>query len=248
MFDNLIHGLIDLLYPKVCVACRKSLKNISSVDNVVCCGCWEKIKRNLPPFCRSCGRHLENPSLYAGRGVVKHICPACIRSKLHFDRAFSACTYEGIIRNLIHEFKYGGKDYLGMALSKLMIEFIKEYNVPVGYVDYIVPVPLYKTRLREREFNQAQVLSRHIASEFNKATLDGCLIRHRSTRTQTELENSARMENVKGSFSLTNNEAIKGKSLLLIDDVLTTGATASEAAAVMKSAGANIVFVLTLAN
>ena len=128
-----------------------------------------------------------------------------------------------------------------------MIEFIKEYNVPVDLLDSILPIPLHKTRLREREFNQAEVLSNHIGKEFNKTVLSDCLMRHRYTKTQTGLEDSLRLLNVKGSFSINQGKAIKGKNILLVDDVLTTGSTASEAAYVLKNAGANIVFVLTLA-
>lgn len=130
-----------------------------------------------------------------------------------------------------------------------MIEFIKEYNLPVELVDFIIPIPLHKTRLREREYNQAQILSKHVALEFNKNLLANGLSRIRNTKTQTELADKERLLNVQGSFSVNNNRGeIKNKNILLVDDVLTTGATTSEAALTLKKAGANIVFVLTLAN
>ena len=242
MLYNFIKGIIDIIYPKVCIICKEKLTPGSAIDSVICMGCWKKIKRNLPPFCYSCGRHLEKPNL------TKNICPSCIRRKLYFDRAFSPCVYDGIIKELIHEFKYRGKDYLGITLARLLIEFIKEYDVPVDYLDFIIPIPLHKTRLREREFNQAQILSNYIAGEFNKTVLNDTLRRHRLTKTQTELEENERILNVKGSFSVSQREDIKDKNVLLVDDVLTTGATSSEAAYALKNAGANIVFVLTLAN
>jgi ComF family protein len=176
------------------------------------------------------------------------MCPSCLKKKLHFDRAFSPCVYEGAIKELIHEFKYKNKDYLGSVLSKPMINFIEEYNLPMEYLDLIIPVPLHSTRLREREFNQAEVLSRYIALEYNKEISNDTLKRNRNTRTQTDLETNERFLNVRGSFSLTKDKNIRGKNILLIDDVLTTGATSSEAASVLKDAGAGIVFVLTLAN
>lgn len=129
-----------------------------------------------------------------------------------------------------------------------MIEFIKEYSLPMDFINFIIPVPLHKTRLREREFNQAQVLSDYIAKEFNKDVLDDALMRCRYTKTQTELEESQRLLNVKGSFLVIKKGEIKSKNILLVDDVLTTAATSSEAAYVLKNSGANIVFVLTLAN
>ncbi|MCX5702400.1 MAG: ComF family protein [Candidatus Omnitrophica bacterium] len=240
MLRRFINSLVDIVYPKICLACKNKLREQSCIENIVCAECWGKIKKNLPPFCHSCGRHLEK--------FVSKICPSCLRKQLHFDRAFSPCVYEGVIKKLIHAFKYQNKDYLGFKLSRLMIEFIKEYNVPVDLLDSILPIPLHKTRLREREFNQAEVLSNHIAKEFNKTVLSDCLMRHRYTKTQTGLKDSLRLLNVKGSFSTNQGKAIKGKNILLVDDVLTTGSTASEAAYVLKNAGANIVFVLTLAS
>jgi len=129
-----------------------------------------------------------------------------------------------------------------------MIDFIREYDLPIGDMDFIIPVPLHKTRLREREFNQAEILSDCIAREFNKKVGGDYLIRNRATRTQTELEDGERLLNVRGSFSVKENGCVTGKNILLVDDVLTTAATSSEAASVLKDAGANIVFVLTLAN
>lgn len=240
MLRRLINGLVDIVYPKRCLGCKNKI-TASSVDNLICSLCWANIKRNLPPFCYRCGRHLERQSF------TKNICPACARQQLHFDRAFSPCVYEGVIKELIHAFKYNGKDYLGITLSRLMIEFIREYNVPLDFIDLIVPVPLHTTRLREREFNQAEILSNYVAGEFNK-NISNELRRKRNTKTQTELERELRHINVKDSFSLNQKEGIKGKNILLVDDVLTTGATSSEAARTLKEAGANIVFVLTLAN
>lgn len=241
MFREAFSGLIDLIYPRICLVCKSKLQ-AAHIDNLVCKKCWCAIDMNAPPFCRSCGKQLEKKS-FAG-----NICPKCVRKTLNFDRAFSPCRYDGVIKELIHSFKYAGKDYLGAPLSRLMVEFIREYNLPIEYMDYIIPLPLHSAKMREREFNQAEILSRHIAVEFNKDILKGNLIRRRFTRTQTELEPQERFLNVKGSFSLREPDKIKGKNLLLVDDVLTTGATASEAAGALKDNGANIVFVLTLAS
>lgn len=241
MLRKFVNALVDIVYPKTCLACKRELKGITCVDNLVCIECWGKIKRNPPPFCCSCGRHLGKP-------VTKNICPACVRKQLHFDRAFSPCAYEGVIKELIHAFKYQGKDYLGNTLTRLMIEFIEDYNLPMDFLDLVIPVPLHKTRLREREFNQAHILSEHIANKFNKKLSHDTLRRMRLTKSQTELEPGARLLNVRGSFSAAKTEDIKSKNILLVDDVLTTGATCSEAALALKGAGAGIVFVLTLAN
>ena len=209
---------------------------------LVCTQCWEKIEKNLPPFCASCGRHLDKISL------AKNICSNCLKIKFNFDRAFSPCTYTGTIKKLIHEFKYSGKDYLGKPLGKLMNKFIKDYRLPIEYLDFIIPVPLHNSRLREREFNQAKILSEQVAKEFNKKMLPDVLVRSRQTRTQTELAFEERRKNVERSFTVKDSECIRDTNLLLIDDVLTTGATSSEAAKTLKDSGARMVFVMTLAS
>lgn len=239
---SFLNAFIDIIYPKACLACRSPLKDKICIDGIVCRECWNNIKMNLPPFCQRCGRHLQASRL------TKNICPSCIRSELHFDRAFSPCMHEGVIKDLIHEFKYKGKDHIGITLGKLMTDFIKEYDLPINYLDYITPIPLHKSRLREREFNQAEILSKHIASTFNKNLLKDALIRHKPTKTQAELEHRQRLTNVMGCFSVNDNINLKGKNILLVDDVLTSAATASEAAFALKKSGANIVFVLTLTN
>jgi len=129
-----------------------------------------------------------------------------------------------------------------------MNTFIQEYRLPIEHLDFIVPVPLHKSRQREREFNQAQLLGQQVANEFNKNILSHILIRSKATKTQTELTQEERRRNVEGSFLVTKPDLIKDANLLLIDDVLTTGATSSEAAKSLKNAGARRVLLMTLAN
>lgn len=241
MLRRFLQSLTDILYPKTCLACKSKVSKVTDED-LICKKCYSKIEINLPPFCFSCGRHLEKNNLN------KNICPACVRNRLHFDRAFSPCIYDGVTKKLIHEFKYKGRDNLGKPLSQIMINFIKEYNLPLNYLDFIIPMPLHKTRLREREFNQAEILSMHIAREFKKDLVKDMLLRHRQTKTQTGLKNKERFLNVAGSFMVDNRINLREKNILLVDDVLTTGATSSEAALTLKNAGAQAVFVLTLAN
>jgi len=241
MLRQIVKGIKDLVYPEICLACKDPIKGHDE-DRHVCTGCFNKIKLNIPPFCSVCGRHLENFKTH------KSICPQCLRFSFNFDRAFAPCPYEGVIKELIHEFKYKGKRRLAGPLSALMIDFIRDYSLPIEYIDLVLPVPLSNTRLREREFNQAEALSRQISSVFMKNTPERALIRHRHTRSQADLEEGDRRKNILGSFKVAEPWAVKSKNLLLIDDVLTTGATLSEAAGALKAAGANIVFALTLAN
>jgi competence protein ComFC len=238
MLRNFMGGIINIIWPQTCVVCKNKIDS----GKFVCSGCWQEIKRNMPPFCHHCGRHLEN------RSFAKNICNSCLKKRFHFDRAFSPFKYEGTVKELIQAFKYKGYDHLGPLLSGLMVDFAKEYSVPVDFVDFIIPVPLHRAKLREREFNQAEILGNYIAGAFAKRALNNNLLRHRLTKTQTGLGNEERASNVKNSFSVKEKETIKGKNILLVDDVLTTAATCSEAAGALKNSGANIVFVLTLAS
>ncbi len=238
---NLISGLCDIIYPKTCHLCKNKLQ-AASIGGLVCATCWSKIKLNLPPFCASCGRNL------IGRRSLNNLCSGCVKEPLHFDRAFSPCLYEGPIKELIHAFKYKNKDYLSSLLAQPMIEFIKKYNLPIRTIDALAAVPLSAAKLREREFNHALLLARHIGKEFNKEIMEDKLLRLRNSRSQTELNDRERRLNVKDAFSVIDAKALNNKNILLIDDVLTTGATASEAAKALKMAGASSVYVLTLAN
>lgn len=241
MLLSLLNGLKDLIYPNNCLSCKNKIA-AHSKEQFICKSCREKIEMNLPPFCSNCGRSLDR------NNQEKNICPGCLNVKFNFDRAFSPCKYSGIIKTMIHEFKYTGHNYLGKNLGQILNNFIYKYNLPISHLDFIIPLPLHKTRLREREFNQAQILSEQIAKEFNKKILPKALTRIKATKTQTELSPEQRRQNVKNSFFVATPDLIKDKNLLLVDDVLTTGSTLSEAAKSLKVSGAKMVFAMTLAS
>ena len=142
--------------------------------------------------------------------------------------------------------KYEKKKSLTKPLGNLLIEHVKN-NGRLERIDFIVPVPLHKKRLREREFNQSALLACLVGRNFNKPVLESNLIRTRLTTPQVELDRKERRRNVKGAFGVKKPEEIKGKSLLLIDDVRTTGATLKECHKVLRQAGAKEIHILTLA-
>ena len=203
---NLITGLKDIIYPKTCLICQEKLDK-SCVDELVCLKCWAAIKKNTPPFCSRCGRSLNSKSL------TENISCACLKKQVHFDRAFAPCVYEGPIKDLIREFKYNNKDYLAATLSRLLSDFIRDYDIPINFLDLIVPVPLHPARLREREFNQAELLGKKIASLYKIMFSVDNLIRRRYTKTQAELESRDRLVNVKDSFAVRTPELFKGKNI-----------------------------------
>ena len=241
MLKIMCQGLKELIYPNICLSCKE--KNINSSD-LVCKKCLIKINFNLPPFCKKCGRQIDKKIIIDN----KNICFKCRQINFNFDRAWSSCVYEGVIKDLIHQFKYKSKKSLEKLFSSLLLEFINNYHLDKNEIDIIVPVPLHKKKMREREFNQSEILAKYVSSALNKKMSTNNLIRLKDTPSQTQLDDHMRWKNVQGTFSLKNPLIFKNKSVLIIDDVLTTGATASEIALMLKKADANTVFLLTLAS
>ena len=208
---------------------------------MVCLDCWHKIKLNTPPLCLYCGRSLTNE--FNG-----NVCNRCKQKRYCFYRAYAPCIYEGAIKELIHQFKYKGKDHLGISLGGLLAESVTKYAIPLETFDWVIPIPLHRRKMREREFNQSSILAKQLSLKFSLNLLERGLLRIRDTTAQVELPLQKRRENVRNCFKVNPKVDLKGKNILLIDDLLTTGATCSEAAEVLKKAGCNKVFVLTLAN
>ncbi len=187
-----------------------------------------------------------------------HICNDCLwdikRLKLSHDTfIYSYGPFEGPLRELIHTFKYNGFDYLSWELAKLLFSVWQE-NPDLKNCDRIIPVPLHNTNLRERGYNQSQLLAkdllRHI-QEFelkkNLQLLENELVRSKNTTSQTHLTKEQRYENIKGAFRLNHPPSIHEKTVLLIDDVYTTGATLQASREVLLENGARKVLALTLA-
>jgi competence protein ComFC len=160
--------------------------------------------------------------------------------------AVAVLQSRGIVRDLIHRFKYGGEVWLGTLLSDFLVQGVRDPRLKDRSFDAVVPVPLHPLRRREREFNQAEVLSRELAKRQGLAVWEA-LDRLRYTVTQTHFDRRRRMQNLRDAFGLRRNAPVRGKDLLLVDDVLTTGSTLDECARVLLAAGARSVRALTVA-
>jgi ComF family protein len=151
------------------------------------------------------------------------------------------------LKNLIYQFKYNQRTYLRKMFLQLIADFIEDYSLDIGQFDLIVPIPLFSSRLRERGYNQAQLIAELIADKYRiELSLNG-LLRVRDTGHQTLLNEKERWTNIHGAFRIKHPAKFSGKNVLIVDDLLTTGATASEAARVLKNAKAKTIGVLTLA-
>ncbi len=160
--------------------------------------------------------------------------------------AVAVMQSRGILRDLIHQFKYDGQLWVGDLLSDFLKQGLRDPRLEGCAFDAVVPVPLHPLRRREREFNQAEVLSRALARKSKLAFCEA-LERVRYTVTQTHFDRRRRMHNLRDAFKLRRNAPVHGKDLLLIDDVLTTGSTLDECARVLLTAGARSVRALTVA-
>jgi len=207
----------------------------------LCRACWAAIARIEPPFCASCGVPL--PSFDPPAETIPLRCHACRVHAPPFDYLRAAGAYAGALRDALHALKFGGKRTLARPLASLMVEQCGALLGPD--VDALVPVPLARQREQERGYNQATLLAGHLASATGVPVKSRWLSRRRSTRPQTELTAGERRGNVARAFSASPRVA--GAHVVLVDDIVTTGATAAECARTLREAGARTVGVLAVA-
>ncbi|MBQ2864248.1 MAG: ComF family protein [Clostridia bacterium] len=226
--------MINVLFPSgyKCVVCGAEIKpNVFSV----CDTCFKLLPHIAGKVCLTCGEPLFSDANY---------CLNCKNTKHSFTKCFAPFTFENQIVKLIHNLKYDGKKYLAKPLSNFMFKCFMEQNLKV---DLVVPVPLHTSRQKERGFNQAEELCNAFVSHgFNVNTT--CVSRVKQTTTQTNLNKVERKENLLGAFKVNSRLDVKGKVVLIVDDVYTTGATFNELASVLVKAGASKVFGLTCAH
>ncbi len=232
--------LSGFLFPPACLICRSSITDRN--EKYFCIRCFAKISYTKAPFCNQCGIPFDAES---GKN---HLCGTCLNStsKPYFSLARATGIYQNTLREAICQFKYQKRAILAKPLGILMGK--NNFNsLNFKFYQLLIPVPLHYKRLKERGFNQALLLARQIRKIHNVPIDYLSLKRNRFTRPQVDLIFKERKNNVKGAFSLKNENNIKDKNILLLDDVFTTGATVNECAKVLIRGGAKKVDVLTLA-
>jgi len=235
LLKNLAENVTALVFPLECEICHATLP--PSPPSGVCARCESEIRWLEPPFCVSCGRSL--------RFEVKK-CAACEGESFHYDRAFACAFYEGTMRELIHAYKFGGRKYLKNFFARSLARFIHRHLSERPF-DAVAAVPMDPEKKRSRGFNQSELLSAPIALALEVPDASKELTRKKSDSPQALLAKTDRKSNVKDRFAVKNTSDFKAKNVLLIDDILTTGHTASECAKALKNAGAGSVTVLTCA-
>ena len=233
-----IQKILDWVYPRLCPGCQ------SPTDREDRYWCWECI-RSFTLFdgagvCSICG--------YPAEGALKHafVCSACREHHPAFDRARAAADFRGTIQEQIHAFKYNHALWMKQDLVDLLQGGL-EAHFRSSSVDVVVPVPLFSTRQRERSYNQAGLLAEALALRIDRRFDGTSLVRIRETETQTHFNAVKRRQNMSGAFSVSRPEWIRQRSVLLVDDVMTTGSTLHECAKALKKAGAREVWALTIA-
>ena len=247
------HGLFAALFPSDCRLCGAPLENISRLP--VCRSCLTAMKPISGETCEICGDTLgvssfntasENEAILS---QTVNQCAACQEQKPHFAKATAYGPYDDGLRDLVHLLKYDRVDTAAGKLGTMLSEAIAKLNLETEPF-LVIPVPLHASKRHERGFNQAEMIARKAlrCAHFNNLELGaGILERTRPTPSQIGLTRPQRAENMRGAFRVTHLSRVRGRDILLVDDVLTTGTTASECSRVLLKAGARKVLVATVA-
>lgn len=215
----MLEKILNLLYPNVCGFCNK-------ISNEALCKKCELMIKEYEI------KEKENYKVENG--------------KMYFDECFSLLSYKGIVREAFIKYKFQNKAYLYKTFSKIVLKnekicgFLKKYDI-------IIPVPVHKERKNKRGYNQTELIAKEISRKLNIELQKNVLIKIVNSKPQSELSKTERKYNIKDAFKVQNLQKIKGKNILIFDDIYTTGSTVNECAKLLKKAGANKIGVLTIA-
>lgn len=238
----------SVLFPADCRVCGDPLAAFSRVP--VCPSCWNQLPEQSGPLCARCGESLLVSDFGEGSGAL---CRPCRMAPPEFERAVAHGLYTGTLRSLLHLLKYDGLEPIAVPLGALLAGHVAALeDLPANML--VVPVPLYSGKRRERGFNQSELLARAVFRAMPRLRpgwtgemAPSALHRRRETRSQAELSIAQRRRNLRGVFSVPKPERVRGRDVLLIDDIYTTGATARACSQALIKAGAASVRVATVA-
>lgn len=234
-----LDAFVDLVFPQNihCLLCGRQI--LPDDRYSICLKCRKNLRFLLEDdCCNRCGRPISNI-------VSDSWCSECAGQSLHFEKAVSCLAYDDFSRRLIFMLKYGKKVYTAFHMAEMIRDRLDDAGIEA--FDLIVPVPLHENRERERGFNQSFLLADALGEMRKEPVCKDAIYMKRSTIDQTRLGRQGRFQNLKGTFNTRDSINLKGKRILLIDDVLTTGATADDCARALKEAKAKSVIVATVA-
>lgn len=238
ILTQLLDPLLDLIFPPKCEVCGELGRP------AFCPSCLEQLIRVTPPTCRWCGVML-NPQGHGGE-----LCADCAGAKHHYDAARCVGVHTGSLRRAVLNYKFNNCRRLEAPLAKLLFQRLQEeaeapHGLPLAALEGVVPIPLHPSRRAWRGFDQAQRLCRKLGNLLDLPVVEGVLQRVKATLPQVQLTPTERRENMRGAFAV-KGDAFAERTILLVDDVYTTGATADRAAEACRLAGAKAVYVLTI--
>lgn len=233
LYRSLLKAIIDLFYPRHCEGCEKALLQ----EEFLCHDCWAQVEPLSAPCCQICSY-----PLFCANSKT---CSNCAERKLHFVAGVSAFRYQGLMKDLVGRYKYGRDQSLKPLLQQLIARALQDERLQEIDFVAVVPVPLYSLRERERGFNQVFPLAKAVA-RHKKLPLRSLLKRVAPASFQAGSDRAKRLKNLENVFALRRPALLHG-NYLLVDDVLTTGATLDECAKVLLQAGAQGVWAVTLA-
>ncbi len=233
---KILKNFLEIIFPSHCLACEQ----IISADSLFCEKCWVKLQFISEPNCTICAYPFE----FQGLSLI---CGKCLTKKPSFDKAIAIFRYNHLLRKIIGSLKYRDQTFLAQKFARLLLAKSKS---ELADCDFIVAVPLHLKRLQKRKFNQAVLLAKNLVKLApTKKFFPDFLVRTKNTKPQIELRKKERENNLKNVFAVNKKyrELVRGKKILLIDDVMTTGATVENCAKTLKKCGARKVVVLTIA-
>ena len=210
--------ILNLIFPNVCGFCNKI---------------------NTNSLCKRCELNLSKYEIYCIKSYIDD-------KQKYFDFLFSALKYENTVREKIIQYKFHENSYLYKTFAKIIIKNKKIYRF-LKFYDIIIPVPMHKTKKAVRGYNQCELVASEIAKQLELMYENGVLIKVKNTKIQSTLTKLQRIENVKGAFCIKDVTKVKGKKIILVDDIYTTGSTVNECSKVLKKAGASEICVVTIA-
>lgn len=233
---KIFKNFVKIIFPSHCLACEK----IISADGLFCANCWPKLQFISEPKCAICAYPFE----FQGLSLL---CAKCLTKKPSFDKSVAIFRYNWVIRKIISSLKYRDQTFVAKKFARLLFDKAKN---EIAACDLIIAVPLHYKRLKKRKFNQAILLAKNL-SKFapEKKFYVDFLVRIKHTKPQVELKKKERENNLKNAFALNEKylQLVRGKKIILIDDVTTTGATLENCAKVLKKSGAIEVVTLVIA-
>ena len=238
MLPALLNALLDIFLPPRCHICRTLIPGSGPLH--ICDSCYAGLPIISPPFCSICGIPLQ------GTGE-SHPCGRCITAPPPYRAARAALRHEGACRDLIHAFKYRGKSQLRRPLGLLTARLLADFSQSCQ-PDLLVPVPLHRSRLRSRGFNQSVLLAELLAKQWQIPLQRQLLQRTRATTPQMELTRTERLTNLQGAFKVRDNTLVSDRRIMLVDDVFTTGSTLAACATALLQAGCREVTAVTVAH